>query len=448
VLTLFKKSKPVAEPIAPLAAKPQIDGRCAVQSMARQASTLGREAAEVRGLVADTQAVSARQAKALLVLVQQLQQITHSQDGISAQTQDSRQAVSRARVAVQAVGNEVSGIVDTLRQVAGAAGQITQIALQTRLVAFNASVEAKRAGEAGRGFGVVADAVKDLAGKVESSSQDIMRTIGDLDARIDALAREIRTQHDDDKQGAFHRALADVESGVARIDEAAERSRVICGGLNEHVSSMEGEIKNTGQALDNAFVRSEAFLKISENLIEMAAESGIETEDTPYIAAAQQAAAQIGKLLEDALRTGVITQTDLFDDKYRPIANTNPQQHLTRFVELTDRLFPQVQERMLGLSNKVVFCIAVDRNGYVPTHNKKHCHPQRGDLAWDTVNSRYRRIFNDRTGLAAGRNTRPFLLQTYRRDMRMGKSVVLKEAAAPITINGKHWGGLRLAFQF
>jgi methyl-accepting chemotaxis protein len=446
MLTVFRRSKVVAEPAA--AASAQIDGRGAVQSMAKQASTLGREAAEVRGLIIDTQAASSRQTKALLGLAQQLQQITHSQDGITKQTQDSRQAVSRARVAVQAVGSEVSGIVDTLRQVSGAAGQITQIALQTRLVAFNASVEAKRAGEAGRGFGIVADAVKDLAGKVEYSSQDIMRTIGELDARIEALAREIRTQHDNEQQGAFHRALADVESGVARIDEAAERSRVICGGLNDQMSSMEGELKNTTQALDAAFGRSEAFLKISENLIEMAADSGIETEDTPYIGAAQQAAAQIGKLLEDALRTGAITQADLFDDKYRPIPNTNPQQHLTRFVDIADRLFPQVQERLLGLTEKVAFCIAVDRNGYVATHNKKHCHPQRGDLEWDTINSRYRRIFNDRAGLAAGRNTRPFLLQTYRRDMGVGKTVVLKEVAAPITVNGKHWGGLRLAFQF
>lgn len=103
---------------------------------------------------------------------------------------------------------------------------------------------------------------------------------------------------------------------------------------------------------------------------------------------------------------------------------------------------------MLGLSDKVVFCIAVDRNGYVATHNKKYCHPQRGDVAWDSANSRYRRIFNDRTGLASGRNTRPFLLQTYRRDMGGGKFVVMKEAAAPITVNGRHWGGLRLAFHF
>ena len=97
----------------------------------------------------------------------------------------------------------------------------------------------------------------------------------------------------------------------------------------------------------------------------------------------------------------------------------------------------------------MVFCIAVDRNGYVPTHNKKYCQPQRpGDLVWNTANSRYRRIFNDRTGLASARNQRPFLLQTYRRDMGGGKFVLLKEASAPIVVGGRHWGGLRLAFNF
>ena len=83
-------------------------------------------------------------------------------------------------------------IVQVLHEVSAAAGDITQIALQTRLVAFNASVEAKRAGEAGRGFGVVADAVKDLAGRVEVSSKTIMGTLAQLDQRIEAFSREIR----------------------------------------------------------------------------------------------------------------------------------------------------------------------------------------------------------------------------------------------------------------
>jgi methyl-accepting chemotaxis protein len=450
----FRKVK--MEAATPAVAAPTSDDtaqaelRAAIGSIGRQASDMGREAAEVRGLMEDTQKVSARQAEALNALAGQVQEITRAQRAIGEASGTSLGAVERARQAVEEVGTGVTGIVSTLRQVLDAAQAITQIALQTRLVAFNASVEAKRAGDAGRGFGVVADAVKDLAARVETSSKEIMSTVGELDQRIEALSREIRVPDSQDAAGAggFHRALADVQSGVASITAAAEQSRVICDGMDARMQGLEAEMHDTGRALDAAATRSESFLRVSESLIDLVSHCGIETEDTPYIVAAQEAAAQISKLLEDAVRTSTIGVDALFDEHYRPMPGTNPPQHTTRFVELADRLFPQVQERMLGLSDKVVFCIAVDRNGYVPTHNQKYCHPQRGDLAWDTANSRWRRIFNDRTGLASARNARPFLLQTYRRDMGGGQFVVMKEAAAPITVAGRHWGGLRLAFHF
>ncbi|MES1161798.1 MAG: chemotaxis protein, partial [Rhizobacter sp.] len=144
-----------------------------------------------------------------------------------------------------------------------------------------------------------------------------------------------------------------------------------------------------------------------------------------------------------------ISPTDLFDERYTPIAGTQPQQHLTRFNALTDRVLPPIQEKALTALPNVVFCIATDRNGYIPTHNKKYCHEQRpGDVVWNTAHSRWRRIFNDRTGLASARNRRPFLLQTYRRDMGGGQFVMLKEASAPIMVQGRHWGGLRLAYRF
>lgn len=452
MFAVFKKqgrTEAQAEP----AAEPAVDARDIVARLSKQSSMLGREAAEVRGVIDDTNKVAAAQAQAVNALAQQLQEVTRVQELIGDHTRAGVESVASARSAVEAVGVEVAGIVETLRRVAGAAGQITQIALQTRLVAFNATVEAKRAGEAGRGFGVVADAVKDLAAKVETSSKEIMGTVGHLDTRIEALAREIHAGNrqggaGDAKQGAVHHALSEVEDGVKRIADAAVQSRKVCDGLKTRMVEIEGEMHETTRSLDNAMSRSEACLKISEQLIEMVAECGIETEDTPYIAAAQEAAAQIGKLLEDALRTGTVSQAELFDEQYKPMPRTNPPQHTTRFVELADRLFPQVQERMLALSAKVVFCIAADRNGYIATHNKKYCHPQRGDLVWDTANSRYRRIFNDRTGLASARNQRPFLLQTYRRDMGGGSFIVMKEAAAPISVNGRHWGGLRLAFKF
>ncbi len=451
MFAVFRKPRAEPVPVEPSVAAAGPDVALlekSVRTIAERASSMGREAAEVRGLIDDTTQAAQRSAQAVSALARQVQEITRAQDAISEVTQGSLGAVERAREAVHEVGEEVGGIVGSLRQVAQAAGTITQIALQTRLVAFNASVEAKRAGEAGRGFGVVADAVKDLAAKVEASSKDIMSTVGELNTRIEALSREIQTQEGQGEQGGFHRALAELQGGVASVTAAAEQSRAICKGLNEQMGGIEGEMHQTGRALDSAMKRSESFLKVSEQMIETVAECGIATADTPFIVAAREAAAQIAKLLEDAVRTGTVTLADLFDEAYKPMPGTNPAQHTTRFVELADRLFPQVQERVLGLSDKVVYCIAVDRNGYVATHNKKYCQPQRGDVAWDTANSRWRRIFNDRTGLASARNTRPFLLQTYRRDMGGGQFIVMKEAAAPITVDGRHWGGLRLAFKF
>lgn len=423
--------------------------RKAVAAIAERASIMGREAAEVRGVIEDTTKAAHRSAEAVSALAQQVQQITQSQEAIGAVTRASHGAVTRARDAVESVGQEVAGIVATLREVAGAAGGITQIALQTRLVAFNASVEAKRAGEAGRGFGVVADAVKDLAAQVEASSKQIMSTVAVLNTRIEALSAEIRAEAGAKAQGAFHRALADVEDGVTRIGTAADASRAICGELNERMGGIESEMHGTGAALDTAMKRSEAFLKVSEQMIETVAECGIATDDTPFIEAARLAAGEITRLLEQALARGETSLAQLFDENYQPMPGTNPAQHTTQFVGLADTLFPPVQERLLELSPKVVYCIAVDRNGYVATHNRKYCQPQRpGDVVWNTANSRWRRIFNDRTGLASARNTRPFLLQTYRRDMGGGKFVVMKEVAAPIVVAGRHWGGLRLAFHF
>lgn len=448
---VFKSSRADKNPPAPVAADTSgVDLRSAVQSISKQASNMGREAAEVRGQLDDTTKGAERQTKALAALAEQVRSVTQAQEQIGGVIAGSRDAVARARQAVEGVGEEVGGIVDTLRNVASAAGEITQIALQTRLVAFNASVEAKRAGDAGRGFGVVADAVRELAGKVESSSKAIMSTVGELDSRIDALSREIRSQSTAKaaEQGAFQRALADLETGVGSITSAAQHSREVCTGLNAQMSEIEGEMRKAGGALQATLVRSESFLKVSEHLIEVVAECGIETEDTPFIALAKEAAREISAMLEDAVRSGSISEAELFDEQYQPIPNTNPPQHTTRFIALADRLFPQVQERVLQADKKIVFCISVDRNGYVATHNKVYCNPQRGDVVWDTANSRYRRIFNDRTGLASARNQRPFLLQTYRRDMGGGKFVLLKECAAPITVNGKHWGGLRLAFNF
>ncbi|NCT81776.1 MAG: chemotaxis protein [Comamonadaceae bacterium] len=418
-----------------------------VKSLARSISTVGKDAAEVRGALEDTQRVVQAQGQAMQALAQQLHQIGQAQAAITAATAQSAAAVQRARSALGVVGGEVTGMATTLAQVSDAAAEITKISLQTRLVAFNAAVEAKHAGDAGRGFAVVAEAVKALAGQVEASSKAIVSAIATLQQRIDRFSNELTENRD--KPSPIHAAFHEVEEDVQRIAESAAQSGQQMGLLNERAHELEREVSEASHGLKVAFDGSDRFLRMAEELVEQIAESGVEVDDMPFIRAAQQAAGDIAGLLEAALRDGRISQADLFDENYRPIEGSNPQQHQTRFCQLTDQLFPAVQEKALGFSDKVVFCIAADRNGFIATHNRKYCQPQRpGDTVWNTANSRYRRIFNDRTGLASARNQRPFLLQTYRRDMGGGRFVVLKEATAPIMLAGRHWGGLRLAFTF
>ena len=97
----------------------------------------------------------------------------------------------------------------------------------------------------------------------------------------------------------------------------------------------------------------------------------------------------------------------------------------------------------LEMDAHLKFVVAVDRNGYLPTHNAKYSKPLTGDGDYDTKNNRTKRMFNDRTGLAAARNEKPYLLQKYQRDT----GVEMKDLSVPIVIQGRHWGAIRIGYQ-
>ncbi len=440
--------RPPPPPVVPPSVQSGPDFSGAIRSIATQASELGRGAAELDGTIEDVVASSSQQVTEIGQLASDMQAMVESNRAIEASGSASRLAMGQAREAVARVGEGVLGVVTSLRDVAGAASDITQIALQTRLVAFNATVEAKRAGEAGAGFAVVAEAVKDLAAKVEKSSKLIMSTVTQLDARIDSLAASITDNKDATQHSAFHQALAQVEASVNEIVAATQRNLETCQGVTAEVGTMARSVAANADTLKRVNANTRNFLKASETLVEITNDCGAVTPDTPFIEAVQRGAARLSAALEQAVAQGRISMADLFDDKYQPVAGSNPAQVMARFVALTDELFPPVQEELLAFDPKVVFCAAVDRNGYLPTHNLKFSQPQGHDPVWNAAHARNRRVFNDRTGLAAGRNERRFLLQTYRRDMGGGQRVLMKDLSAPITVQGRHWGGLRLAYSF
>ena len=174
----------------------------------------------------------------------------------------------------------------------------------------------------------------------------------------------------------------------------------------------------------------------------------IHDENTEFVTRAMQAGTELTRIFENGIASGEISIEDMFDEDYIEIPGTNPVQHRTRILGWADRALPPFQEDFLAKDPRMVFCVMIGRNGYLPVHNRIYSHPQRaGDVVWNTANCRNRRIFNDAAGLAAGRNLRSYLIQSYARDMGNGKTIMMREIDVPIRVNGRHWGGFRTAYK-
>jgi methyl-accepting chemotaxis protein len=175
----------------------------------------------------------------------------------------------------------------------------------------------------------------------------------------------------------------------------------------------------------------------------------IRTENTGAIDRAMKAAAEISACFDRLVADGRISRQDLFDTDYEPIPGTDPQQFRTRYLDLLEQVLPEIFDRYRAQDSRMAFCVVVDRNGYLPVHNRDFSHPQRpGDAAWNMAHSRNRMIFDSRADLCAARNTRPYLVQSNPRHMGGGVTIMMKkEVAAPIRVGGKHWGGLRMAYE-
>jgi methyl-accepting chemotaxis protein len=382
--------------------------------------------------------------------------VDHSSDRI---LQNSKSGTQIAEW-VQTVDTRMGTISETLNSMKTNAGQIAEIALQVNILAINAKIEAARAGEAGRGFAVVAEEINALSRKTATATEGIRTAISGLgtailDLRAEAEGVALRARETLSQTVEIDRALKDIGQHVRQGDIAVKEIDQMAQGIQQANDSFapifSAVIENssaTAEQIHTARQQVHGLIDLSEGMVQHSVELGATTDDSPMIDLVKTSADQLGVLLSKAVETGAISMANLFDMRYTPIANTNPEQVLAPFTHLTDRLFPAVQEAALAKDDRIVFCAAVDRNGYLPTHNRKFSAPQGQDPVWNAANCRNRRLFNDRVGLSAGRNTAQFLMQIYRRDMGGGSYVMMKDVSAPIFVNGRHWGGLRLAYRF
>ena len=360
---------------------------------------------------------------------------------------------------VESVGrieSRLTSVSSALSDVAKVSKAIEAIAKQTNLLALNATIEAARAGSAGRGFAVVANEVKSLAEATRQATQQIGDTVRGLDGQVGSLIGEsgeasVRAKHAGDGATQIQDIIARVQDGFTRVGheidgvaKAATSNLTHCDQVIEELGQLAEQVDQSSTHLKHADERVARLLDLSETLIAMIADSGVETSDAPLIRIVVETAKRISTSFEDAIARGEITLAQLMDENYREIAGTNPKQYLTNYVAFTDRVLPPIQDPIQKADPRIVFCVAWARGGYLPTHNPNYRQPQGSDPVWNNANCRIRRLFNDRAVKKVAASTRPSLVQTYRRDMGGGQFVLMKDVSSPIFVQGRHWGALRM----
>ncbi len=367
---------------------------------------------------------------------------------------DMHDAAQRMNEAVQRINtfqNTVTDLHTNSEKIAQLVRLIIDISDQTNLLALNAAIEAARAGDAGRGFAVVADQVRELADRTKSATQIISTTTNGTVELVKNTRDE--TQVITDSIAAVGALIQESEKNYNAIIETFQESSKQVEGIssqlaalsqyNTQINQQAGGIRDISREILGQAKESETFasdLRHSTEQVQCAlsryrtGNSGLDDLVEHGMGYSQH----VTSTLERYLSQGV----NIFDQSYRPIPGSNPKRFNNGYDSLVESELRALGDELLAKVPGMTYALAVDNNGYAPSHNSRFSEAPNGNYDHDLRLSRHKRMFNDPVGIRLAKNQEPILLQTYVRDT----GEVLNDLSVPISINGRHWGAIRMGF--
>ena len=376
---------------------------------------------------------------------------------ISVQIQEIVEATGSASVSMNQVGKIILEMQEMAYGVAEhAASQIGSLN-EIGDSAMSASGGAEDLSRTARMFAAGVKEVETVSMNVQDFGEKVASMLSNLTNRLVITVRGFLGV--DGRRAVRMPVRLPVRMRMGDYEEATETIEISEGGCSvkapdcrpDENASIELEISGLGttrctvvgfteNAMRVAFVDLPA--STSQSLVAMIKEE--HDKDAKLKDIAVQRRDLIEAALEEAVRRGDISFDDLFDTNYRPVPRSNPEQFTTLALPLLETLLPPILEPGLTADSRIAYCAAVDRNGYVPVHDKSHSEAQGDDPERNLRTSRNRRIFDDRAGLAAARNLHGVLVQTYPRHIGSAEVEMMKDLSAPIMVQGRHWGALRI----
>ncbi|WP_299183957.1 PAS domain-containing methyl-accepting chemotaxis protein [uncultured Neptuniibacter sp.] len=181
-------------------------------------------------------------------------------------------AINSLAADVERAAEQIDSLRKATEEIASKTSVISEIADQTNLLALNAAIEAARAGEQGRGFAVVADEVRELAKRTQSSTQEIDNTITELQSEAAQAMKMMDTSQSAaqscvEKAGDAGAALKEIINSVANI---SDMSAMIATASAEQSSASEEVTNNVVLIQEAATVAQEAAQATERSSVELA----------------------------------------------------------------------------------------------------------------------------------------------------------------------------------